>query len=114
MTRVKRGVQTKKRHKKVLKAAKGYRGKRSTTFKLAKIAVIHARVDATRDRKLKKRTFRSLWIIRLNAAVRAAGMKYSTFIKVLKDKNIMLNRKVLSNIAAVYPEVFKKIVDKVK
>ena len=80
MSRVKRGVQAKKRHKKILKLAKGYRGARSRTFKVANQAVLKAGQYAYRDRKVKKRTFRSLWIIRINAAVREHGLSYSVFM----------------------------------
>ena len=83
MSRVKRGVQAKKRHKKILKLAKGYRGARSRTFKVANQAVLKAGQYAYRDRKVKKRTFRSLWIIRINAAVREHGLSYSVFMKTL-------------------------------
>ena len=84
MARVKRGVQSKKRHKKILKQAKGYRGARSRTFKVAKQAVQRAGQYAYRDRRVKKRTFRSLWIIRINAAARENGLSYSKFIAGLK------------------------------
>jgi large subunit ribosomal protein L20 len=84
MSRVKRGVQAKKRHKKILKLAKGYRGARSRTFKVANQAVLKAGQYAYRDRKVKKRTFRSLWIIRINAAVREHGLSYSVFMNGLK------------------------------
>jgi large subunit ribosomal protein L20 len=84
MSRVKRGVQAKKRHKKILKLAKGYRGARSRTFKVANQAVLKAGQYAYRDRKVKKRTFRSLWIIRINAAVREHGLSYSVFMNGLE------------------------------
>ena len=98
MSRVKRGVQAKKRHKKILKLAKGYRGARSRTFKVANQAVLKAGQYAYRDRKVKKRTFRSLWIIRINAAVREHGLSYSVFMNGLKKANIDLDRRVLANI----------------
>ena len=82
MARVKRGVEARRKHKKVLKLAKGYRGARSRTFKVAKQAVTRAGQYAYRDRKVKKRTFRSLWIIRINAAVREHGMSYSVFMNL--------------------------------
>ena len=91
MSRVKRGVQAKKRHKKILKLAKGYRGARSRTFKVANQAVLKAGQYAYRDRKVKKRTFRSLWIIRINAAVREHGLSYSVFMNGLKKANIDLD-----------------------
>ena len=82
MARVKRGVEARRKHKKVLKLAKGYRGARSRTFKVAKQAVTRAGQYAYRDRKVKKRTFRSLWIVRINAAVRGHGMSYSVFMNL--------------------------------
>ena len=88
MARVKRGVQTKKRHKKVLKQAKGYRGARSRTYKVAKQAVMRAGQYAYRDRRQKKRVFRSLWIVRINAAARENGISYSKLIAGLKKANI--------------------------
>lgn len=114
MTRVKPGVQTRKRHKKVLKMAKGYWMSRRKQFKKAKEATLHAGEYAFAGRKRKKRDFRRLWITRLNAAVRELGLKYSQFIKSLKDKKIEIDRKILSKIALEYPNVFKKIVGKVK
>jgi len=114
MTRVKRGVMVKKRHKKLLELTKGYRHGRSKLVKVAKQATLKAGVYATRDRKVKKRKFRQLWIIRLNAAVRAHGMIYSKFIKALHDKKIELDRKVLSDIALNNPEEFTKIIERVK
>ena len=88
MARVKRGVQAKKRHKKVLKQAKGYRGARSRTYKVAKQAVMRAGQYAYRDRRQKKRVFRSLWIVRINAAARENGISYSKLIAGLKKANI--------------------------
>ena len=111
MARVKRGVEAKRKHKKVLKLAKGYRGARSRTFKVAKQAVTRAGQYAYRDRKVKKRTFRSLWIIRINAAVRAHGMSYSVFMNSLKKANISLDRRVLANIAAEDSESFADLVE---
>lgn len=114
MVRVKSGIATKKKHKKVLKLAKGYWMTRHKHFKKAKEAVLHAGEYAFTGRKRKKRDFRTLWITRLNAAVRGLGMTYSKFIQALTQKKVALDRKVLSQIAVDYPEVFKKIVDKVK
>ncbi len=111
--RVKRGIVRHRRHKKIRKLAKGYQGGRHGTFVKAKEAVIKAGQHAYRDRKKKKRNFRSLWIVRLNAAVRATGGKYSIFINQLKKKGIMLDRKVLSELAIREPEVFAKIVKEV-
>ena len=111
MARVKRGVEARRKHKKVLKLAKGYRGARSRTFKVAKQAVTRAGQYAYRDRKVKKRTFRSLWIVRINAAVREHGMSYSVFMNNLKRANISLDRRVLANIAAEDSESFADLVE---
>ena len=111
--RVKRGVTTSKRHKKLLKSAKGYRGGRSKLFKQAREATIHAGADAYRGRKEKKRQMRSLWIIRLNAALKGQDISYSKFIDKLNKKNIELDRKVLSQIALEDPKVFEQIVKKI-
>jgi len=114
MVRVKGGMTTRRRHKKVLKMAKGYWMTRHKQFKKAKEAVLHAGEYAFAGRKLKKRDFRSLWIVRLNATVRSLGLSYSVFINMLKKKNVNLDRKILSQIAVEYPNVFKSIVEKVK
>jgi len=114
MVRVKGGMTTRRRHKKVLKAAKGYWMTRHKQFKKAKEATLHAGQYAYDGRKLKKRNMRSLWIIRLNAAVRAVGLSYSQFIKKLSDKKIGLDRKVLSQIASDHPKAFHEIIEKVK
>ena len=114
MARVKRGVESRRKHKKVLKLAKGYRGARSRTFKVAKQAVTRAGQYAYRDRKAKKREFRSLWIQRINAGVRDEGMTYSRFINGLAKSKIKLDRKVLAELAYNNPEVFKTIVKKVQ
>lgn len=113
MTRVKTGPRTKQRHNKVLDLAKGYRMSRSTLFKSAKQAVLHAGEYAFAGRKLRKRDFRTLWITRMNAALRESGTTYSTFIKKLKDKDVALDRKVLAFFAAEKPGIFKKIVEEV-
>ncbi len=110
MTRVKSGVITKKKHKKVLKLAKGYWMTRHKQFKKAKEAVLHAGEYAFAGRKLKKRDFRELWIVRLNAAVRNFGLSYSQFIHLLKEKQVSLDRKVLSQLAVEHPAVFENIV----
>lgn len=110
MARVKRGVTKHKRHKKILSLAKGYSGGRSKLFRQANEAVIHAGADAYRGRKEKKRQMRSLWIIRLSAAVQTYGLSYSKFIHLLKVKNIELDRKILSQIALEDPKAFDKIV----
>lgn len=108
--RVKRGIVRHRRHKKIRKLAKGYEAGRSHTFVKAKEAVIKAGQHAYMDRRKKKRTFRALWIVRLNAAIRQTGSKYSVFIDQLKKQNIQLDRKVLSELAIREPEVFEKIV----
>ncbi len=110
MPRVKRGILTKKRHKRVLKAAKGYYGARSRLFKSAHEAVNKALNYAYRDRKVKKRQFRGMWIVRINAACRENGISYSRFIDLLNKKEIGLNRKVLSEIAISDPAAFSGIV----
>jgi large subunit ribosomal protein L20 len=108
--RVKRGIARHRRHKKIRTLAKGYRGMRSTTFVKANEAVIRAGVNAYRDRRNKKRTFRALWITRLNAALRAQGIKYSLFVQALTQKKIGLNRKVLSELAIHEPAAFAAVV----
>jgi large subunit ribosomal protein L20 len=114
MTRVKRGVTQRRRHKKVLKAAKGYRGQRSTLFRQAKQAVMKAGQHAYRHRRTKKREFRALWISRINAAIRPHGMSYSRFIPALQKKKIGLDRKILAHLAMEKPAVFDEIVKAVK
>ncbi len=114
MTRVKRGVMTKKRHKNVLQAAKGFRWGRKNLFTKAKEALIKAGTYARRDRRAKKRDFRRLWITRLNTALRLHGMMYREFIALEKTKSIELDRKVLSELAVENPDVFKKFVESVK
>ncbi|MBV7408365.1 50S ribosomal protein L20 [Maritimibacter sp. DP1N21-5] len=116
MSRVKGGTVTHARHKKVLKAAKGYYGRRSKTFKTATQAVDKANQYATRDRKQRKRNFRSLWIQRINAAVRAhdEALTYSRFINGLATAGIEVDRKVLADLAVHEPEAFGAIVDKAK
>ncbi len=116
MARVKGGTVTHARHKKVLKAAKGYYGRRKNTFSAAKRAVEKAREYATRDRKVRKRNFRALWIQRINAAVREndSELNYSRFIYGLGRAGIKLDRKVLADLAVREPEVFSEIVGKAK
>jgi large subunit ribosomal protein L20 len=114
MSRVKRGTTAHKRRKKVLKQAKGFMWHRKSNYQAAKEALIKAGKYAYRDRRNKKRTFRSLWILRLNAALHLHGEKYSAFIKKMADKKIALDRKVLSQMAIKYPEQFKNFVEKVK
>ena len=114
MTRVKRAVMTKKRHKKMLKATKGFRMLNSKVFSRAKNAWMKAGTNAYIGRKLKKRDFRRLWTVRINNAVRQEGMNYSTFINRLYKNRVKLDRKALSNLAISNPEVFKGIVAFVK
>jgi large subunit ribosomal protein L20 len=114
MARVKRGVTSHAKHKKTLKAAKGFYGRRKNTIRVAKQAVDKSMQYAYRDRKNRKRTFRALWIQRLNAAVREFGLTYSRFIDGLAKSGVSVDRKVLSELAIHEPEAFKAIVDKVK
>lgn len=114
MARIKGGVTTRRKHKKVLKLAKGYWMTRHKQFKKAKEAILHAGEYAFAGRKNKKRDFRKLWIIRLNAATRSLGVTYSQFIAMLRSKKIALDRKVLAQIAVEYPRIFEKIIENVK
>ena len=114
MARVKRGVTSHAKHKKILKAAKGYYGRRKNTIRIAKQAVEKANQYAFRDRKRRKRTFRALWIQRLNAAVRPFGLNYSRFIAGLDKANITVDRKVLSDLAINEPAAFQAIAEKAK
>ena len=114
MPRVKRGVTARARHKKVLDQAKGFRGRRKNVYRIAKEAVMKAGQYAYRDRRQKKRTFRALWIARINAAARELGMSYSTFMSGLKRANIDIDRKVLADIAVADKAAFAKIADQVK
>ncbi len=109
MPRVKRGVTARARHKKVLKAAKGYYGARSRVYRVAKQAVIKAGQYAYRDRRQKKRQFRSLWITRINAAARENGISYSRFMDGLNKANIEIDRKVLADIAVHDSEAFAEL-----
>ncbi len=110
MARVKRGTIQRRRHNKILKAAKGYRGLSSTIFTMAKRRVLKAGMHAYTHRRNKKRDFRRLWIARVNAAVRAHGISYSRFIYMLSMKKIALNRKMLSEMAIHEPKVFEAVV----
>jgi large subunit ribosomal protein L20 len=114
MPRVKRGVVARRRHKKVLKQAKGYYGARSRVFRVAKQAVIKAGQYAYRDRRQRKRQFRALWIARINAAARINGLSYSRFIAGLTKANIEIDRKVLADLAVYEKAVFAAIVEKAK
>jgi large subunit ribosomal protein L20 len=114
MPRARGGYKTRRRRKKVLKMAKGYYGARSRLYKVATQAVDKALLHAYRDRKAKKRDFRSLWIIRINASVRALGMTYSQFMNKLKNMNIQLNRKALADLAYNDPQAFNSLSEMVK
>ena len=114
MARTKRGVTSKARHTKVLKAVKGQFGRRKNTIRIARQAMEKAMQYAYRDRRAKKREFRSLWIQRINAGVRLEGLTYSKFINGLNKSKIKMDRKVLAEIAYNEPEVFKSIVKKVQ
>lgn len=113
MARVKRGMTTHARHKKVLKATKGFRGRSSTCYRPARERLDKALHYAYRDRKTKKRTFRALWIQRINAAVRQFGLKYSTFIDALNKANVGTNRKELAKMALENPDSFKGLIEQV-
>ena len=114
MARVKRGFKARRRRNKVLKLAKGYRGARSKLFRSATEAVDRALNYAFRDRRVKKRDFRSLWIVRINAASRINGLSYSKFIFGLKKANVQIDRKVLADIAVFDKPAFVKIVEQAK
>ncbi len=114
MARVKRGVTSHAKHKKVLKAAKGFYGRRKNTIRIAKQAVEKSMQYAYRDRKNRKRSFRALWIQRINAAVRPFGLNYSKFIDGAAKAGIMVDRKVMSELAIMEPAAFQAIVEKAK
>ena len=114
MARVKGAMHTRKRRKKILKLAKGYRGAKSKLFKTANQAVMKSLTYAYRDRKQKKRNFRQLWIARINAAARANGISYSKFMNGLKNNGIEINSKMLAEIAVSDPAAFTKLVEKIK
>ena len=114
MARVKRGVTSRAKHKRILDQAKGYYGRRKNTIRIARQAVEKAGQYAYRDRKVKKRSFRALWIQRINAAVRAEGMTYGQFIQALKLAGITLDRKVLADIAMHEGEAFSAIIAQAK
>ncbi|NEP83039.1 MAG: 50S ribosomal protein L20 [Okeania sp. SIO3C4] len=111
MTRVKRGNVARKRRNKVLKLAKGFRGRQSKLFKVANQRVMQALRNAYRDRRKRKRDFRRLWITRINAAARQQGMSYSQLIGNMKKANITINRKMLAQLAVLEPETFAKVVE---
>ncbi len=114
MTRVKRGLRTRARHHKILKMAKGYFGHKSKLFKVANQAVLKSGVYAYRDRRNKKREFRKIWIQRINAAARLNGMSYSRFMNGLKKAEVLLDRKVLSDIAITDPKGFAALCEQAK
>ena len=114
MTRIKRGVQKRARRKKIIKRAKGYISHRKTNFRAAMEAVMHAGKHAIRGRKEKKRNFRRLWNIRINAGARELGLSYSKLLGELKKQNVAINRKMLAELAATKPDIFKQIVEQVK
>src|SRR5690554_8068271 len=114
MTRVKRGVVARRRHKKILKQAQGYYGARSRVFRVAKQAVIKAGQYAYRDRRNRKRAFRALWIARINAGARANGLSYSRLIAGLKKANVEIDRKVLADLAMNEQQAFAAVVEKAK
>ena len=114
MTRIKRGVAAHKHRKNLIADAKGFRWRRKTNFRAAKEALLKAGMYAHRDRRAKKRTFRALWITRLNNALRLYGMKYSQFIALEAEKGIILDRKVLSQMAVEHPTLFKAFIEKVR
>jgi len=114
MPRVKRGVNANKRRRNILKYTKGFRWGRKSKERAAKEALLHAWTHAFQGRKNKKRVFRRLWNVKINAAVRAEGMTYSRFIDALKKKGVVLDRKILAELAEHEPEVFKKVVALVK
>ncbi len=109
--RVKRGSVLRKRHKKILKLAKGFLGARSRIFKVANIAVMKKLKYQYRDRRVLKRNMRALWIVRINAAVREMGISYSKFVNMLKKADIQVNRKMLAELAVNEPEAFKVLVE---
>ena len=114
MPRVKRGVTARARHKKVLEKSKGFRGRRGNVYRIAKQAVMRAGQYSYRDRRRKKRDFRALWIIRINAAAREFGMTYSTLINGLKKAAIEIDRKVLADIAVFDKSAFERIASQAK
>ena len=114
MPRSVNSVASRARRKKIIKLAKGYFGRRKNVWTVAKNAVEKAMIYAYRDRRTKKRNFRSLWIARINAGARQHGMSYSQFMGKVKSKNIELNRKVLEDLAMNNPDAFKAVVDKIK
>lgn len=113
MARIKRGKVVRRRHKKVLEATKGFRVLRRTNIKRAKEALMKALSYSYRDRRNKKREFRAMWINRINAALQELNIKYSKFIQAMGTKKIILDRKILAQLAAQHPEVFKRVAEEV-
>jgi large subunit ribosomal protein L20 len=111
MAKIKHSVATKRRKKRVLRQAKGFWGDRSKQFQQARRGLMHALVYAHRDRRVKKRTFRRLWIVRINAACRQAGMSYSRFMNGLKKAKVAIDRKILADLAVKDSAAFKKLVE---
>ncbi len=114
MPRASRSIPKRKRHKKWLKRAKGFRGRRSTVFKLAKEAILKSGQYAYRDRRKKKTAFRSMWHVQISAAAKSHGLSYSRLMSGLKKLEIGLDRKVLAKIATTHPDIFEEIVKQVK
>jgi large subunit ribosomal protein L20 len=114
MARIKTGMSTHRRHKKILKLAKGFRGRKHSSFRPANETVLHALEYARRHRRLKKREFRKLWIARINAAARANGMSYSRLINGLKVAGVQVNRKMLADMAVNDAKAFEQLVDKAR
>ena len=114
MSRVKRGMMSLKKRHKVLKAVKGFRGARGRNYKAANEALLHSLIYAFRDRRVRKREFRRLWIVRINAACRMRGMRYSQLVAGLQRAQVILDRKSLADIAIHDPDTFTKIVDLAK
>ena len=114
MPRATNAVASRQRRKKILKAAKGYRGARSKLLKQAKDSVSKALLYSYRDRRRRKREFRKLWIVRINAAAREYGLSYSTFMNALQKSKILISRKILADLAVREPEIFKSIVEEAK
>ena len=111
MSRVKTGVVRHRKHKKILKRAKGYWGKRSKSFRIAQQTLLNAADYSYRDRRDKKNDFRRLWIVRINAAARLEGMTYSTFMSGLRKAGVEINRKVIADLAVKEPQAFKKLIE---
>ena len=114
MAKVKKAKTAHKRHRKLIKQAKGYYGARSRVFRVVKQAVIRAQQYAYRDRRVRKRDFRSLWILRINAAARKHGLSYSKFMKGLKENNLSINRKMLADLAVHNEKDFARLAEKIK